>query len=414
MTTPIDLSGTADLERFLEEEEAFRIDEQLGEILSDALSALRQSFEMDVGFIGQFSAGRRVIRAVDSSQQEPVLKVGDSHPLEDTYCQRILDGRLPNLIDDASTFPGTRELPITGALSIRAYAGAPVCFSDGEVYGTFCCFSTEEGKDFDEKDLAMLLLFAEFTGKQIERAQRKHEATHHLAHQVRSIIDNGLMHPVYQPIFEISEKRIIGYEALTRFDVEPYKAPDIWFAAADAVGLQTELEVVAVDAALKQLDQVPGDCYVSVNVSPETLSHPSFFDHLGRYPLNRLLIEVTEHEFVSDYERFNDRLGQHRAGGIKLAIDDVGAGYSSLRHILELKPEFIKLDRSLIAEIDKRFDLRSMAKALIKFAGDMGIKVVAEGIETIGELDMLGELGVITAQGYLLGRPVPIEQLQRN
>lgn len=201
---------------------------------------------------------------------------------------------------------------------------------------------------------------------------------------------------------------------MTRFDSEPYRPPNIWFAAAQAVGLQAELEIAAINAALKRLDRIPGNCYVSVNVSPDTITHPAFFDYLVHYPFDRLLIEITEHARVSDYELFNDQLNQLRGGGVKLAVDDVGAGYSSLRHILELKPQIMKLDRSLITEIDKRFDLRSMAKALIEFASDMGIKVVAEGIETKEELNLLDELGVSEAQGYLLGRPVPIEQLKRN
>jgi len=411
-------SEFADLGHVIEQQKSPKssatIDAQLEEILTDALSIIRQELGMTIGFIAQFSGGRRVIKVSDTSENKPVLKVGDSDLLENTYCQRVVDGRFPNLINDALTFPDARELQITAELSIRAYASAPVCFSDGEVYGTFCCFSTEEGKDFEEKDLAMLSVFAQFTGRQIEKVQRRHAASNRLSHQVRSIIDNGLICPVYQPICDIRENQIIGYEALSRVDVEPYEPPNIWFSAAQAVGLQTEMEISAITSALSNLDQIPEDCYVSVNVSPETLSHPSFLDHLSRFPLDSVLVEVTEHADVDDYQLFNDQLKELRARGVQLAIDDVGAGYSSLRHILELKPEIIKLDRSLITEIDKRFDLRSMAQALIGFATDMSINIIAEGIETEEELRLLDELGVIKAQGYFLGKPASIDQLQRN
>lgn len=418
MTKSLESSESIDLERLLMEKGSLHqqsdIAARMEGTLSDALFVVRTELGMNVGFVSRFSAGRRVFIAVDSSDEEPVLKVGDSDPLESSYCQRVVDGRFPGLIDDALTFPPARKLPVTEALPVRAHASSPVCLSDGSVYGTFCCFSTEAGKAFDQKDLSMLSVFAQFTGKQIERARHQYQTSTELSGQIRSIIDDGHMHPVYQPIFNIRDKRITGYEALTRFDIEPYRPPNIWFAAAQAVGLQAELEIAAINAALKCLDRIPEDCYVSVNVSPDTLSHPTFFDHLVHYPFDRLLIEITEHAPVSDYELFNDQLNQLRGRGIKLAIDDVGAGYSSLRHILELKPQIIKLDRSLITKIDKRFDLRSMTKALIGFATDMGIKIVAEGIETIDELILLDKLGVNKAQGYLLGRPVPIEQLKRN
>lgn len=418
MTNEPESSEGIVLESFLMEKESLykkaSIDEHLEEILRDALFTVRGQLGVNVAFVSEFSGGRRFIQAVDSSDEEPVISVGDSDPLEESYCQHVVDGRFPNLINDALNFSPARELKVTAILPVRAHASVPISFSDGETYGTFCCFSTEMGKEFSGQDLMMMNVFSEFAGRQIERARNQHRKSLELADIIRSIIDNGEMHAVYQPICHLRDKRIIGYESLTRFDVKPYRPPNLWFSAAEAVGLQAELEILAIKVALKHIDQIPEDCYLTVNVSPATVSDPSFVDSLSHYSLDRVVLEVTEHASVMDYELFNEQLYQLRGLGVKLAIDDVGAGYSSLRHILELSPDIIKLDRSLITQIDKRLDRRYMAKALIGFANDMDIRIVAEGIETIEELNMLDELGVSKAQGYLLGRPAPIEQLQKN
>ena len=122
-------SEFADLGHVIEQQKSPKssatIDAQLEEILTDALSIIRQELGMTIGFIAQFSGGRRVIKVSDTSENKPVLKVGDSDLLENTYCQRVVDGRFPNLINDALTFPDARELQITAELSIRAYASAP-------------------------------------------------------------------------------------------------------------------------------------------------------------------------------------------------------------------------------------------------------------------------------------------------
>ncbi|MDX1466679.1 MAG: EAL domain-containing protein [Halomonas sp.] len=388
------------------------IDAHLQEILQDAIFAVRKYLGMNLGFISEFSNGRRTFKVVDSSNEDPIIKVGDSAPLEESYCQHVVDGRFPNLINDALMFNPALDLKATEMSPVRAHASVPIRFSNGVIYGTFCCFSTEAGKALNEKDLAIMNVFSEFAGRHIERARNHYRRSFEVSEKIRSIIDNGEMHPVYQPIFHVRENRIIGYESLTRFDVEPYRPPNLWFEAAKAVGLQVELEIVAIRAALKNMDQIPEDCYLAVNVSPATVMDPSFSDSVNNYPLDRVVLEVTEHASVPDYDLFKNQLGKLRSLGAHLAIDDVGAGYSSLRHILELSPDIIKLDRSLITQIDKRSDRRFMAGALIGFANDMNIKIVAEGIETIEELNLLNELGVRKAQGYLLGRPLPIEEIQ--
>lgn len=386
----------------------------LEESLREVLSTIREHLGMNVAFISRFQGGRRVFQIVDSSDPEPVIREGDSDPLESSYCMRVADGRLPNLIDDALQSPLTLALPVTRATGIRAHASVPCYLSDGTVYGTLCCFSTESGKRFDEKDLAMMKLCAKLTSRQVDKATIQYRTADQLAVMIYSIIENRRMHCDYQPIFDIRKSRIIGYEALSRFDVTPYRPPDIWFEAAGSIGLQKELEIAAIRTALDGIDWIPEDCYLSVNVSPNTVDDPTFLNCFAGFPLDRLVIEITEHDAIEDYQLFNERISEVREQGVQLAIDDVGAGYASLRHILEIRPDIIKLDRSLVINIHNRRDAHALAAAIIEFSKDMGIKVVAEGIETGQELEILNELGVNKAQGYLLGRPAPIGELQCN
>lgn len=191
-----------------------------------------------------------------------------------------------------------------------------------------------------------------------------------------------------------------GFEALARFAVEPRRTPDVWFAEAAAVGLLIDLELMAVGAALAQFDRLPAGVHLSVNLSPESVMSPRLAATLAGYPLERIVIEVTEHAPVEDYEILNAALGNLRAQGCRLAIDDAGAGFASLRHILRLAPDVIKLDISLTRGLDHDRARRALATALISFANEIGATIVAEGIETVAEVDALRALGVAFGQGY--------------
>jgi len=213
---------------------------------------------------------------------------------------------------------------------------------------------------------------------------------------------------VYQPIVHLVENRIVGHEALARFSAEPQRTPDKWFDEAGQVGLQQELEVALIEAALKGMDRLPPDSYLSLNVSPDTILAGALDNVLAHQPMVRLMLEVTEHACVQDYALLAEALEPLRSKGLRLAVDDAGAGYASFRHILKLKPDVIKLDSSLIRNIDSDTGSRALAAALIRFAEETGCKVVAEGVETREELAMLRRLEVNKAQGYLLGRPMPL------
>jgi EAL domain-containing protein (putative c-di-GMP-specific phosphodiesterase class I)/CheY-like chemotaxis protein len=214
---------------------------------------------------------------------------------------------------------------------------------------------------------------------------------------------------VYQPIVELEGHRAIGMEALARFvdDGEPWPIPR-WFAEAAEVGMGTELELACNRAALADLAIIPHDGYVSINASYRTAESDGMIELLDAVDATRVVIEITEHEAVEDYDRLTQALQRVRERGSRVAIDDAGAGFASLRHILLIDPEIIKLDISLTSGIDSDARRRALATALITFAEEMDIAVVAEGIENEREHAALQALGVRFGQGYFLGRPGPL------
>lgn len=166
-----------------------------------------------------------------------------------------------------------------------------------------------------------------------------------------------------------------------------------------------ELDLLAIRLALTQIGKVPAGARLSLNASPATLCTPQLLDVLADTPGDRLAIEITEHAPVDDYSALRAALGGLRSRGAQLMVDDAGAGFSSFRHILDLRPDVIKLDLSLTRDIDSDPLRRALAASLLAFADEIGAMIVAEGIETFGELSALRALGVHHGQGFLIARP---------
>lgn len=231
--------------------------------------------------------------------------------------------------------------------------------------------------------------------------------------RVADVIERRAVQPVFQPIIDLATGAVVGAEALSRFPDEPEQDPEHWFNAAAAVGLGQALELLALRASLEAARRLPPDIYVSINVSPATLRSADFLAHLQASPLpaTRLVIEVTEHASVADYPALSSRIGELRARGLRLAVDDAGSGYASFQHILQLVPDYIKLDRTLVGGLDRDPARHALVSAVSAFARDAGFNAIAEGIETSSELDAVRVLGLAGAQGFYLGRPAPAEAL---
>jgi EAL domain-containing protein (putative c-di-GMP-specific phosphodiesterase class I)/CheY-like chemotaxis protein len=242
--------------------------------------------------------------------------------------------------------------------------------------------------------------------RRVQRPVEEAETLEQKIARVRQMVERSEFHTVFQPILDLRSSRVVGLEALSRF---PDRSPDVWFEDAAAAGLNEDLELATLQLALKTAGQLPEGLYLSVNLSPATMTQPRFAEVLNGFPLDRLVIEVTEHAPVEDYDALDAVVAPLRAAGCRLAVDDVGAGFSSLRHILRLAPDIIKLDLSLTRHIDSDPPRRALATALISFASAIKAAIVAEGIETQDEVDALRALGVTYGQGYHLSRPQPLQ-----
>ena len=256
-------------------------------------------------------------------------------------------------------------------------------------------------------------LQAELDAQQAAERRRREMFTE-CARRIERVLAENLISMVFQPIVSLVDGRLVGAEALARFDSEPRRPPDEWFADANAVGRGVELELHAVGKAVAQLGDLPPDVYLSVNCSALTGISPALEQLVADCPGHRIVLELTEHTRVGDYEALDQALARARAAGVRIAADDTGAGYSGLQHLLRLRPNVVKLDIGLTRDIDEDPARRALASALVTFAGEIGAVLVAEGVERIGELRSLRSLGIPAGQGYLLGRPGPMSALRPN
>jgi EAL domain-containing protein (putative c-di-GMP-specific phosphodiesterase class I) len=222
------------------------------------------------------------------------------------------------------------------------------------------------------------------------------------------VIEGDGLTVALQPIVDLRSGRVQGVEALARFDPPPDWGPREWFEEADAIGLRVDLELAALARCLGWLDRLPDYWFLSVNLSPDAITSEGVRRLLLREPADRIVVEVTEHARVADYAGLLEALQGFRSRGGTLAIDDAGAGFASLRHVVVMQPDVIKLDISLTQGIDRDRNRRALTSAMISFATDVGATIIAEGIETGDELDALRSLGVRYGQGFYLGRPRPL------
>ncbi len=184
-------------------------------------------------------------------------------------------------------------------------------------------------------------VLAEELRKRMRCEEREEENRRACIDAMRAVVD-GRPTMAFQPILDLDTSRVLGFEALARFD--PSTSPDVWFAEANALGMGTDLELAAVKSALQQIDRLEPTQFMAVNASPSVVLDRRLHDLLRRYGQGRVVVEITEHEPVSSYDELNIVRERFRRDGIRIAIDDAGAGYASLHHILKLAPDIIKLD----------------------------------------------------------------------
>jgi EAL domain-containing protein (putative c-di-GMP-specific phosphodiesterase class I) len=370
------------------------------------LSLARGALDMDVALVGTFD-GEFVVRAVDGENEWFDLEAGTRIPANRTYCQRMAQGDLPHLVRDTHADERTADLPLTRDAGIGAYIGVPIRLWDGTLYGTLCCLSRTAEPSLNQRDVRFMGVLAQIVADQLDREGLETEKRRLEWSRIRSVLDDNIIDVEFQPVFDLNDCKIVSLEALARFWREPMRSPSAWFAEATEVGLGAELELAAISSALQRLDEFPDEVALAINVSPLTAIDPRFCDLL--LPVaDRLVIEITEHAQVDDYDTLATALAPLRERGAQLAIDDVGAGFANLRHILRLAPDIVKLDLSLTQEIARDPARRALATSLVDFADGVGASIVAEGISSDEDLSLLRALGVAYGQGFYLARPSPL------
>lgn len=370
------------------------------------LHLARTHLGMDVACLTEFDGGRQVVRVVDG---ESGFGVGATLPHADSYCVRVLTGAIAPFIRDTRRQPITRELPITRLLHVGSYIGVPWREPTGEPAGMLCCLSRYSTPGLDEQGTRFLELIAELIADHVAGPAAGAAPTGgHAARALREILDTRAAEMVFQPVVRLHDGSVVGHEALARFKPAHFASPAHAFAAAANAGLGVDLEHLAVERALERLRDVPPEQWLCVNLSVDALLSPLIEATLMAHSRHTLGIEITEHTQVDDYPallRVTERL---RAAGMKIIVDDAGAGFASLSHILQLRPDVIKLDIALTRGVDADPVRMALTRSLVGFAHDIDAMLIAEGVETRTEHEKLRELGVRLGQGFYMARPGPL------
>ncbi|CAI7974891.1 Diguanylate phosphodiesterase with GAF sensor(S) [Frankia sp. Hr75.2] len=347
--------------------------EQCGAVVAGLMSVARHRLGMELAVITRRVADVLVVEHYDGDIESFGIAVGTTASYERT--RAALGGRLPQVV---------------------RYAG-------------------RDGRTADpalrDRDASFLALIADALSNCVSDHRGDWREQDRVWRRISRLIDDGGPAMVFQPIYDRATLDIAGVEALSRCPGtgtagSDESSPQRWFTDAASVGLGVELEVAAIRNALAALPWLPAGLPLSVNASPAAIVSGALIDLLATIPPERVIIEVTEHSRIDDYPTVMLALDALRGRGVRAALDDVGAGYAGLHQLLQLRPDIIKMDQSIIRKIGEDAPAcRALVTALVCFAEDIGATVLAEGVETSRELEVLGEAGVHQVQGFLLARP---------
>lgn len=249
---------------------------------------------------------------------------------------------------------------------------------------------------------------AESSGREAKDATERHD-------RLREIIENGEVHTLVHPVFKLDDMAIIGYEALSRGpEGGEFERPDKLFKVAYDADLVLRLERLCRKQAIRAAADMPEGRILFLNIEPEAIGDPELRDVMFTALLadaaitpDRIVLEITERTAITDFVAFRSTLEYLRALGFAVAVDDAGAGYGSLQVLAEVRPEWLKIDMSLVRGCDHDDVRRQLIEGIVTFASRSEVKLIAEGIETESELETLKAAGVTYGQGFLFTVPVP-------
>lgn len=376
------------------------------------LATVRGHLGVEIAFVSRYVDGEQRELTHVSTDLELPMGPGFREAREEGYCWHILNGRLPELIQDPADFPLTKTLAITDFLPVGCHVNTPLRLSDGTVWGSFCALGRKPDRSMTERDLTILKSFAGLAAERIEATLENEERTRQARKRVESMLDGHGVSTFQQPIVSLASGAPVGVECLSRFPDLTKRGPDSWFEDAELVGLGKELELTALRCALESLSHIPEGIYATINVSPQTVASGAVRELIETSAVGNLVIEITEHCQVNDFEALAREIAALKAHA-RIAIDDVGTGYSGLRHIVDLQPDILKMDMVLTRGVEADPARKAMTAALVQLAREIGCSVVAEGIETEHEARAMKKLGVDYGQGYYFSRPLPVVAAQQ-
>jgi EAL domain-containing protein (putative c-di-GMP-specific phosphodiesterase class I) len=355
-----------------------------------------------------------VIRAFRANGRAVVVGVAGIRNVPALADAELSEARTRELAASAADGPWTETFgpsrdPHRVALyetGLRSTANAPLLWND-QIIGAIGLGTGSEGSEaVIQERLTTVHEFGIVAGALLGPRLAERTRLEVLRQSVAGVIDDLAFHPVFQPVVDLASGATIGYEALTRFDSG--RRPDLTFEDAAAVGLGLELETACLRAAQRDAIALPDGTWLSLNVSPALAGALLPLIAALEYSERDIVIEITEHAPVGSYAGLKAALEGLRRH-LRIAVDDAGAGYAGLQHILEIRPDIVKLDISLVRGVDADPIRRALISSMVTFGRETGGVLLAEGIETEAERATLLGLGVTLGQGYLLGRPAPIE-----
>lgn len=404
MTPLTDLEPTSSLELLLSTPQS-----RGPGLVARVLAAARELLDADIAFVAQLAGERglvcRFVEASPQSRRTRAVAVDRRVELDDEYLAPLRADRSTLVVADAGADVRLAALPGTADLAIGSFVGVPLHLADGRLYGALCCIGSPTAVAATDREVRVLEALARLLVRQLGDEQAHEHARLASVRRIRALLREGAIAMAFQPIVRLATGEPVGVEALARF---PVGGPAECFAEAGAAGLGVELELLAATCALEAQPRLGDTLTLAVNVGPAALTDPRFLDLVDGAQGDRLVVELTEHARVDDYAPLLTAIGALRERGAKLAIDDAGAGYAGLSHILSVGPDVIKLDIGLVRDVHRDPVRAALAASLVSFAGRTGASLIAEGVETRDEADALLDLGVEIGQGYLFARPGPL------
>lgn len=377
------------------------------------LETVRGHLGVEIAFVSRYvEDGQRELTHVSTDLDLPI-GAGFREPREDSYCWHILQGNLPELIQDPADHPLTQQLGITDFLPVGCHVNTPLRLADGTVWGSFCALGRKPDRSMNPRDLAILKSFAGLASERIEGVMEADVSLQQARARVEAMLDGHAVTMFQQPIHDLGTGRPVGVECLARFPDLNKRGPQAWFDDAERTGLGSDLEMTAVRCALDTVGAVPQGMYAAINASPSTIMTGKLREALEQAQVASLVIEITEHQQVEDFPALAQEIARLKSYA-RIAIDDVGTGYSGLRHLIELQPDILKMDMVLTRHCDTDPARRAIAAAMVQFAGDIDARLVAEGVETAEERRVMHDLGVDYGQGYYFARPLPVVAAQQH